>query len=78
MELGWRIDLENVPTDRPYLVLLDGEHVSSKIHVAQKLKIANGCLTIVASYFSTDLPNIVAWATLDHLLPGHSPLNSME
>ena len=57
----WNFDLAQMPSDEPVLAFLAGELVGSRIHTAQKMKIANGYLISVATIFACDAPQILAW-----------------
>lgn len=59
--MKWDFDLAQMPTDEPVLVFLAEELTRSRIHTAQKMKIANGYLTSVATIFACDAPQILAW-----------------
>ena len=62
--MKWNFDLSQMPKDEPVLVFLESEHVNSRIHTAQVMTIANGFLTIVASHFAKEMPQILAWRTM--------------
>lgn len=57
----WNFDLAQIPVGQPVLVFLAAEHTGSRIHAGRKMKVANGYLMTVASYFASDVPQILAW-----------------
>lgn len=59
--MSWVFDMAQMPIDEPVLVFLAEELTGSRIHAAQKMKIANGYLVGVATIFASDAPQILAW-----------------
>ncbi len=61
---AWQFDLTQMPVNEPILVFLAEKLVGSRIHTAQRMRIANGYLTAVATLFADGAPAILAWRTM--------------
>lgn len=57
----WNFDMALMPIDTPVLAFLAEELIGSRIHTAQRMRVVNGDLLIVATLMGSDAPQILAW-----------------
>lgn len=67
---GWKYDIDGVPINKAFLVYLTKESVGTRVHVAIKMKIANGHLLIVGGNMESDMPQILFWRPMVELPQG--------